>query len=814
MDDFLPLVRNYNNLTAPVVTVWKGLLERARQRKSTFNTRAKQVMSFYSGPTGAMWLPEYMNEFMGGPQSLASPKFKITSNVTFELVQIFRPLIFWEMPDRSVKPHHTNGRIDPAVLAGDNPEAQQYYGELAQQAAMIDQRNDVRSILLEDILNYCQREQPCGLTAHSNLALFDMLTKGIGFLKTEPYRFPFSDRTLVGSFYQNVDDVLVDSDCQDPLWTTARWVAIRHLTSVDETESHFGLPAGSLKPYATAASNSAAFMKGQGPDSKAGVSKDLIEWYEIFSKAGFGSSLTGKFYSPAIPPEFDRARGYSMVGGRPVKDTFAYLCICPQCPYLLNLTAEDITAEYDTPDEANAAIKAKTDWPTEYWRDNKWPIEPLWLYEHTGNSPWPMSGLSPAMGELTALNILMSSWVELCWKQRQQVIAVRKGAIEKLESLKNSDESVLFVELQPEMKEKIQEVIEFMKRPEVGGDLLKSIQYVTEMIKRRLGLLDELYGQTTGAEPRSAAAYEGKMNTVNIRPEYMQKQFAAFQSRVADKEVFCLYIHTSSQDISEQLGPLGMPAWDMLVTEESPESILRGSKCVVEAAGIRRPNKAKDMADLQGMQQYWLPIMASQLSQTQDVRQLNGYLKAIGEAGEVDVTEFLFPEMEPDQTNQAMQQAELERVQAETQKLSADAQKSMADAAAAGTQHQTAQQDAALKAEVAEHGMAVKQQTAEQAAALKERQAALAAEQKQEAHQQSLQQRREEALNKIGLEFMDRVHAAHQKAADHAQQRNILDQKASDDARRSAQIGFSKMLQSRAEHAMRMQQLSQQNGAR
>jgi hypothetical protein len=672
-------------------------------------------------------------------------------------------------------------------------------------------------VLLQDLLNYFQREQPRGLTAHSNLALFDMLTKGVGFLKTEPYRFAFSDRTLVGSFYQNVDDVLVDADCQDPLWTTARWIAIRHLTSIDETEDHFGLPRGSLKDYATASSNSAAFMKGQTPDAKTGISKDLIEWFEIFSKAGFGNSLTGNFYSPQIPPEFDRARGYSFVDGRPVRDSYAYLCICPKCPYLLNLTSQDMLAEYDTPEEAQARIKAKTDWPTEYWRDNKWPLEPLWLYEERGNSPWPMSGLSPAMGELTSLNILMSAWVELCWKQRQQVVAVQKGALDKIESLRNSDESVLFLELDPNFNQTITEVVQFMKRPDVSGDLLKSIQYVTEMIKKRLGLLDELYGQSTGAEPRSAAAYEGKMNTVNIRPEYMQKQFAAFQSRVADKEVFCAYIHVSSADVADVLGPLGVPAYDTLVTQESPEAILRGQKAIVEASGIRRPNKAKDMADLQGMQQYWVPIMAQQLAQTGDVRQMNGYLKAIGEAAEIDVSEFLFPEQPPNEIGQQMQEAGLQKVQAEIQKLLADAEKSHADAQAAGTKGEQMLQDASIKSAVAEHGMSLKERAAEHAASLKERQADLALEQqqhdsinKQETHEQGMHHRQQQAIQALGLQFMDKIHSASQKAADHLQQRAILDDKSREDARRSNLIANQKMVQSNAMHDQRMKQAESQ----
>ena len=90
---------DYANLTKPIVTTWRGLLDRAKEAKKRFTERGAQIMTFYSGSPEAMWTPQYMNRFMGGGAAMASPKFKITANLTSEQVNIMGPLLFWEMPD-------------------------------------------------------------------------------------------------------------------------------------------------------------------------------------------------------------------------------------------------------------------------------------------------------------------------------------------------------------------------------------------------------------------------------------------------------------------------------------------------------------------------------------------------------------------------------------------------------------------------------------------------------------------------------------------------------------------------------------------
>jgi hypothetical protein len=824
MPEINPIAGGYSNSARPIVDEWSHLINRAILAKNRFNERADQIMSFFSGGPGAMWRPDFLTRFMGGTQAITAPKFKITSNIAYENVAIYLPLLYWEMARRKYVPSKSVN-LDYRTLAAGNPEAEAFYEQIAQRQAMQDARKEMRSHLIEHILNYFQEEQPWGgLSSHSECALFEMLTKGCGFLRTEAYQYPFSDRTLVGSFFESVDDVLVDGDCTDPLWETANWIAIRHQTLVRDTEELFHMPEGMLDEYATVTSNNAAYLAAQGtpgPVKGSGhIVRNVIEWYEIFSRAGFGNRLAGK-RSPPIDPAFDRARGQVRVGNQLVDDRFVYLCICKKCPYPLNLPApffDDMRAD-------NEWVKVQTDWPTEYWRDNKWPVQMIYQHPHSGKSAWPEAMLSPALGEMACLNILMSGWIQQAYEGKQLVGAYWKGAIENIQDLKAGLST--WVEINPEfaagmpgVAKGIDDVLSWLKRPELNASLPQAIEFVSQMVKRRTGLMDEMYGQNTGAEPRSAAAYEGKMNTVNIRPEYLQKRVAAWQSRVADSEVFCMYTHVDgARDLPEQLGPLGVAAYKTLITDEEPEHILHGSKAVVLASDIRRPNKSKDMADLQGLVQYLLPICSEYMFQNNKPGPLNQFIRAYEDAGEIDLN-LQFPEPQPpDENAVAMQQAQLAEAQAKAEKLSADAQKSRADAQASAINGQAAQNDARMKMAVAEHGMRLKQQAAEHALDVKGQTAALAnvaAKQKmlnfQDEHEQQMDARAAQAKQELAAKLWQNMQQLHQSAQTHVHERTIADDKASSDMQRANVIAEQRRLNMAADRQIRRQEAST-NGA-
>lgn len=843
----MPTPDRYHFVTAPICKIWEGLLRRAKDIKGPYIDRCAQVEQFYSGMANFMWGQNYMSKFMGGTNGLVPPKFQITIKKAFEYVAVMKPMLFWQMATRKVIPHEVL-QLDPLALFGipnQPPDqldpatqaAMQHAMDLANQQALVGQKNEMRAKLLQCALNYFPREQPGGLASHINACLDDLLLYGAAFMATEPYQFPQSDRVLVKSVRVPNSDVFVDPDCTDPLWLDAKWVAIRHEWTYTETEAYFNLPLGSLRDYGTKMTTSARWQRGgsQSPTQTADSKKDLIEWYEVFSRAGCGNQLVGN--RGEIEPEFDDT----------IDGNAAYLCIAPGCPYPLNLPSGllmggSFTPEQESGEEPPGAsfdwVREQLRWPTEYWRDEKWPIAKISLYTHTSKSVWPEPPLSSAIGELTALNILSAAYVQTAYENRQQIIGVMKGMVDNLQQIIDAGKSPAVVELEPHgsagMFDSVQKVIQFMQRPEINQDVPKTIEFLMRLIEQRTGMSPVLYGESAGSNPRSAAEYNGRQNNVNLRPEYMRKSIAEWQSEVADMEVFCAQQHVQSHDLKEQLGPLGMPAWDMLVTNEDPEAILRGAQCRVEASEIGRPNKERDATMLDRMQQVLVPILAGHLAQHNDPKPLNGFWEAVGEATEIDVKRFAIPEPEPDsqaiQMQQGMQQAQLEQAQAEAAKTAAETQKIYADINGTGLQEQTAAHDMQLKQQAAEHQMSIKEQEAQLKAKVAEHQMAMkeadmqlkseasamqtADNMESAAHQMELKDaqaihdmstksrqakhasdlRTEEARQKLALQIWQAKQAADHAEQSHQQAMTHAEEKAAADAQRSNMINASRMM--------------------
>lgn len=682
----------FDYLTKPIVETWAGLIRRAKDAKREFEDRGAQIEQFYSGKPGFMSSGDYQNKFMGGSNKTSKLKFQLEFNKAFEYVAVMGPLLFWRMADRKVRPFQALS-FDQSALSSGDPLKDQFLTSLVDQQMSTDARNRLRSQVQERVLNHLPKIQPpAGLIAEAGRGVFDALLKGAGFLVSEKYQFPGSEKTLVGSFNVPCDDVLVDADCRSPLWSDAGWIGIRHRQRVDVVERMFRLRPGSLRKYAGLTSSNG--QSGRDPrtstrtERKQDSTKNVIEWYEIFSKGGLGNQFAGK---QAIEPELEELAG-----------DYAYLCICPKCPWPLNINSTDL--------ESNEAddqwLSEKTQWPTEYWRDNRWPVSKLSFYEMTNTSAWPLPPLSAAVGEMTVANILIATYVQGAYENSQQLIGVFEGACKELQSVLNASNSPQVIELNAGVHKSIADVMQFINRPEINGDVPRTIEFLFGLIEQRTGMSQMLYGEGGSTNSRSAAEYQGRQQTVNIRPEYMRKCVGEWMSEVASKELFGVYSHMDTSDVADMLGPFGALAWQELVVNEDPETVLRSSECYVEASDIGRPNHERDASMLATMQQYLLPILSGHMAQSGDPTPLNGFLTATGHATNMDVTPFLIPPPETgdpeaaaqqQQLQQMTQQLEMQRQQAEIAKLSADARRADADGQASLMQAQTMKSDAQAK---------------------------------------------------------------------------------------------------------------------
>lgn len=777
----MPSGEDYSGYTKPIVKFWASALTKAREKRGEFDQIAEQCRSFYCKASSFMWDPEYLKKYVG--KTITQPKFQITFNKAYEYVTIFTPMLFWEHAARKTETYMpVRLELDNVsmALAGGDPAATEWLTQLQQQEVINDARTKLREQVIGKYLDYSQRIQPGGLSGHSTLGIGDALLTGRGCLWTQAYTFPGSERTLTGSFWVSVDDILIDPDCKDVTLADARWIARRHRSHAWQIEKMFGIPEEILRSKSTLFSNNATpgvtGTTTRDMASNKDAKGDVIEWWEIYSRAGCGEKMCG---NKSIDPLFDQELGENV-----------YLCICPHLDFPLNIPAKDFDL-LTIQDLIDA-----TAWPTPYWKTNEWPLSNLDFVPRNGSDPWPLAPLAAALGEMTALNIMVSGYIQQCYENRQSIIAYLEGACENISGVLKGDQSPLPIPIKSDLQKPLQDLIHFMNRPESNGDPLRGIEFMLHRVEQITGLSELLYGNSTGGVARSAADANARQSNVSIRPDYMSKQVASWQTMVANKEKICAFYHVKATDISELLGPIGTEVWAQLVEQESDDSVLMNMHCYVEASEIRKPDRARDFSNMQQITQTIIPVLAAHATTTGDYEPLNNFMSKLGETMETDMTAFAIPSQQPpepdpvqQQMQQEMQQVQLAEAQAKVEKIMAEAESirmnSDPSIKMAESEHQMGLKQAELENKMAasQHAMALKSEQNQVALELKAQAAQLDLENKVEQHGLKLQA--EGARSLQSLEHSDDLH---QQALDHA------DDKAEQRLRDAQTNAFMKMI--------------------
>ena len=647
----------------PLVTGWLAKIEAALSSgpRKKWKEVADECTMFYSRSAAAMWDPTYSRKFW---QNVKAPKFRITINKAFELVAVFGPNLLWDTPHRTVTPKRVIefGEEDLAAL----PELGQLYEALQQATAAEAARDRLVSQLMQAWLNYTPREMPeGGLESHNELSVVDALVKGRGCLWPAIYSFPSSDRTITGAFYDCPENLIIDPDFKS--LGKAKWIARRHQMTHWEVERRFQLPAGSLKERATLES---AWHYGElkGADDRgvsdrdAGKTNNLIVWYEIWSKMGAGSRMTGV-------PDQVKHHLEDVVGD------YAYLCICPDCPYPLNCPTDVLRK--GAPD---GEVRQRFEWPLPLWTDNRWPVEVLDFYPDP-EGPYPISPLSPGLGELKCLNFMVSWLAGRTYKASRTLYAVLGQYYDELKKqLDDADDQAVFP-IPPGGVDDIRKIVQLIETTDVTQDSWRLVELLSNLFDKRVGLTETAYGRNEdGTQNRTAEETMAKNRAVGVRPEHMQKKVKAWQSRVGGVEAFLTWMFVKAQDAAPLLGQAGALLWQRLIENADGELIARQMQYDVAAASIRRPDRDRDVANFQQAAQMWMGPIQANGELTGNFQPLNGLMKKWAEYHDTDLSECYLPAPEP--PDPEMPQLQKAQLQAEVQKTQADAAKSMAEAQA------------------------------------------------------------------------------------------------------------------------------------
>jgi hypothetical protein len=643
-----------SNPLAPIVQRWLQCIAQAKKHKAPFQADADEAMQFFAGDPDFMWKDKYARGERGyNKGGLNPPAFRMSVNRVWEAVRLFTAVIHHRNPSRAVTakqypvispallgivpqpPVPQMGPDGQPVVGPDgnmvmmpDPNVMAYQQAVSQQQAMQDRRS-VISKLLEDYLNYTPNE--LDLKRQSRKVVEEAFIKGAGVWWHELYSPPGSSVKMAGSFYDTIDNLVWDPDADE--FDDIRWVARRRMQPIDEVAAKFGISRqdmrGNLESYQTRAT---AEERGYEHQKKAGKTNDLIVYWEIYSKTGFGDRL--KDSNPELQGKFD-ALGSN-----------CYIVVSDGVDFPLNIPPALLGEEVDETG-VPPQLFMNAQWPIPFWAEPQgWPFTLLAWHGKPGYS-WPLSLIRPGIGELRFINWAMSFLATRIATSSQIMIGVAKAADDNLKAkiLEKDEGGLKVVEISEAIGRSVNDVISVFQMPGVTSDMYNIISEVTALFDRRVGLTELIYGMTRN-QFRSAAEANVKAEQISVRPDDYANSLEDALSAVARKEALVARWLIEPQDVAPLLGPMAAMAWQMHVRQEDPESVVREYSYRVEAGSTRKPNNETRVENIQQAMTILMPVAQGML-QAGRPELFNALLEDWGKSLNVDVTRYILPPPPP-----------------------------------------------------------------------------------------------------------------------------------------------------------------------
>jgi hypothetical protein len=624
-----------------IVDAWLGKIQQAIEvRKDKFGRFAEEAEKFFNGDHNWMW-DDTVARGGGGfldKEGGTLPTFRITVNKLFEAVALYGPSLYHQNPNIQVSPTLPD-QISPVALGIDpaDPYGMQEYQMLAAQEQYDQEIKVTCAAIKQRYLNWLQLETD--KKSHARKAISETLVAGLSYLETSVWQPPGSDMVYPKSDYLSWRDVVVDPDAS--YWGDVQWIAIKRIRPVNLTEERFGLEAGELKGHMqTFEKQGTTQGKREAKEKRKGQSFDLIEYWEVYSKNGFGELLHDGGTIPRVH-KFD----YSVLG------KYCNLVVSHGVPYPLNCPTSVLL------EEDAEAIYQRVQWPIPFWRDQDgWPITRFMFYDDP-HCIWPISLFKPAIGELRFVNWCLSFLADKVASSCTTYVGLMKSAGATVQKQINGTATPFtVVEIPEAIGKNLNEFIAFLQAPNFPADIWKMLSEVLELIDRRTGLSELLYGMTASSM-RSATEANVKNQNLAIRPDDMASSVENSLSEVAIREIQTAWQFVEPQDIAPVVGQMGAMVWQNYVLTKPDDEIFRCFDYRIEAGSARKPNKATKIAQLTEMGQAIGPVIM-QFATSGLVEPYNAYITELAKAHDMDATPFLvqLPEQEgPSPEEQEMQ---------------------------------------------------------------------------------------------------------------------------------------------------------------
>jgi hypothetical protein len=615
---------------------WLAKVKAAKDQKKEFSRDGEECLKFFRGPYDFMYgLKEGVPQsgdfiFVGEPGHMPRPSVAMTLNKVAECVQIFGPTLYHRNPIRKVNPRMLPSLPPEAFGDPNDPNVQQMVQQMMGQVQQQRGRDQTRASLLQ----WYQDMTPTAtdLKTESRQAIDEALIFGMGVLWPQVWQPPAFPGRIVASCFDSVIHLLIDSDMEHR--KKAKWVGKICTIPVWEFEAKFRLPPGTVKGTAESYSQR-EFLESEGGYGemarRQGKSNDLITYYEIYSKMGMGTLLSGSVgtaasysYNADIDPENKQIDRFGQ---------YCYLVVCKELDYPANLPKEIWNDEQ--------AIRQAVQWPVPYWADDAWPFAELVIHD-VPNQVWPMSHFKPAMGELKFLNWAASFLATRMKKSARDLLVIDKAASEEMRRALLSGEDFELVELSKSHNKTIKEVVEVLQFPNVNGDVFKVIEWVTHLFEQRTGLSELMYGESAH-QYRSAEEANVKGQQLHTRTDDMVNKTEDWMSQVARMEALCARWELDPQkDIAPIGGPVYAQWWQQFITPSDPTEILHQIEYRIEANSARKPNRDKDMADADSAMQQLFPVLV-EIAKSGQTGPANALITKWAESHQWDASQFILP---------------------------------------------------------------------------------------------------------------------------------------------------------------------------
>ena len=619
-----------------LVRTWTKKFEAAIKYKKPFADDAKEAAMFYDGDHNWMWKDSYARGEKGYNSSVAPPAFRMQVNKVFELIEIFGAVIYHRNPVRTVTlykqpdlPPDAYGL--PADMAMLTPEQTQLMG-VAQADAQARTSRDVARQLLESYLNYTPNE--LDLKRQAKKFVNEGLMKGMGVLWPELIEIEASAAEpirMVGSFYDSVDNLLIDPDFDN--MDDMLWCARRCIRPLEEVAVEYQIPEEDLARHLDGNTEIKADNEPRNTKKKSGQTQRLVTYYKVWSKCGAGDRFKD------APKE---SRGVFDSLGK-----YCYLVICEGVDYPLNIPPAVMQEEPDPQTGIPQSVMLGMAWPVPYYLDpGGWPFVPLAFHPKPGYA-WPISHIKPAVAELRMLNWGMSFLASRIATSCETIIAVQKAADQEFKDqlLAPSEGGFKIIELAELLGRRVEDVISTFQLPQVTKDLWDILTAVADQFAQRTGLTELAYGYTRN-QFRSAAEATIKQENVSVRPDNMANDLEDAMSTLARREALAARWLLEPKDVAPVLGPMGAIAWEQHVAKRDLVSLTRDFLFRVEAGSARKPNKASRVEQMTLAIQTLGPILAP-LASGGVVGPFNALMRDWAMSLDIDATPYLIPAPPP-----------------------------------------------------------------------------------------------------------------------------------------------------------------------